>query len=222
MSESKVQQLVISKETIKVLLGVAAKTDIRYYLNAILFHVEQDKVHLVATDGHRLVKATANVENTNSNYKVLVHRTSFETWAKILKTKEYLTLNFNSETLIDANIGYSKFNYTVQEGNFPDYNRVIPEFNESLIVPWHIDQIGFEYLVEYRRAFNSIVSCKQYMQCPLIALTRNGESSVHNYLSVFETEKDNKSYCNALKFTYIIMAKRAEEYKEHVLQYFKG
>lgn len=112
-----------------------AQQELRHYLNGLLLEIEPDKVNAVATDGHRLSLSSAKV-NTASKEKVQA----------IIPRKtvlELLRLLENGEESVGITLGKGQIritadNFTLSskliEGKFPDYRRVIPTHNKSLIV----------------------------------------------------------------------------------------
>jgi len=59
-------KITITHDTIKALLLVAPKSDIRYYLNGVCVDVRQGTVTLVATDGHRLLAVPVAADDIQS------------------------------------------------------------------------------------------------------------------------------------------------------------
>jgi len=58
--------LTINHDTIKALLLIAPKSDIRYYLQGVCVDVRGDTVTLVATDGHRLLAVPVAADDIQS------------------------------------------------------------------------------------------------------------------------------------------------------------
>jgi len=104
-----------------------AQQDIRYYLNGMLVVLRDGKIRVVATDGHRLSYAEANLEsNADINLEVIIPRKT---------VIELLRLLSDSEEFIKIEIGKSQIAFVfnnvslkskVVEGKFPDYTKVIP------------------------------------------------------------------------------------------------
>jgi DNA polymerase-3 subunit beta len=103
-----------------------AQQDIRYYLNGLLIVIEENKIKVIATDGHRLSFAQETLNQQYEKIEVILPRKA------ILELSKQLTA---SEEPIEIEIypKQVKFIYSnselitkVIEGKFPDYNRVIP------------------------------------------------------------------------------------------------
>ncbi|KIO49494.1 DNA polymerase III subunit beta [Nitrosospira sp. NpAV] len=103
-----------------------AQQDIRYYLNGLLFLMEENHLKAVATDGHRLAFALLMLEVPQEKREVILPRKVILELAKQLNdTDEPVTVEIlqNQVRFTFSNvILISK----VVDGKFPDYNRVIP------------------------------------------------------------------------------------------------
>ncbi|WFE69635.1 DNA polymerase III subunit beta [Thiomicrospira sp. R3] len=108
-----------------------ASQDVRFYLNGMLFDVSPYGLRLVATDGHRL--STCVLNNAMERVvptQAIVPRKAVVELTKLLSApdesvslsmaKNYLTLQF-SDTV---------FTCKLIDGRYPDYNRVLPKFND--------------------------------------------------------------------------------------------
>jgi len=104
-----------------------AQQDIRYYLNGMLVVLRDGKIRVVATDGHRLSYAEADLEDGSAiNEEVIIPRKTVMELLRLLADsdekiaieigKNQIKFNFNNVTL----------NSKVVEGKFPDYTKVIP------------------------------------------------------------------------------------------------
>jgi len=106
-----------------------AQQDVRYYLNGVLMELSHEgHFNLVATDGHRLAK----VSTTHStNYggevtkQVIIPKSSMMELKKLLKGEEDCELCF-AKNHVRVNLPHSTFITKLIDGQFPDYNRVIP------------------------------------------------------------------------------------------------
>jgi DNA polymerase-3 subunit beta len=106
--------------------------DPRYSLNGALFQLKDGKLTLVATDGHRLAYASAEVDAKpeGGELKVIVPRKALGEVAKLTTD-----LGENDEVMFgksDSNqvffvVGQHRLTSNVLEGNFPAYKNVMPE-----------------------------------------------------------------------------------------------
>lgn len=112
----------------------------RYYLNGIFLHdtVNNSKnvLRAVATDGHRLARVEVDLpEGAKDMPKIIIPRKT------ILEIKKFLDENIeNKEVKIYISASKIKFEFAnitliskLIDGNFPDYERVIPTNNNHIL-----------------------------------------------------------------------------------------
>jgi DNA polymerase-3 subunit beta len=130
----------VSSAELKLLLDstqfAMAQQDVRYYLNGSLWHIENNTLTCVATDGHRLAVSHINVEAelAETNAQIIVPRKAIIEMNKII-TEASDTI----EVVIGANhvkLITEDFVLTSKliDGRFPDYNNVIPKHNDFKMV----------------------------------------------------------------------------------------
>jgi DNA polymerase III subunit beta len=103
--------------------------DIRYYLNGILFVAEGKNLTLVATDGHRLALAQAELDTDIPKQEVILPRKTVLELQRLLKDgkdDDAIEMRFAGN---QAKFSFSGMEFVTKlvEGKFPDYNRVIPK-----------------------------------------------------------------------------------------------
>ena len=109
-----------------------AVQDIRYYLNGILFVAEGRTLSLVATDGHRLAFASAQLDVDVPKQEVILPRKTVIELQRLLRDTDekaqeqaLIQIQFaNNQAKLSFN--GLEFVSKLVEGKFPDYNRVIP------------------------------------------------------------------------------------------------
>ncbi|MFN4266867.1 MAG: DNA polymerase III subunit beta [Aquabacterium sp.] len=126
----------VPQKTLKSLISqvhfAMAVHDIRYYLNGILFVAEGNSLTLVATDGHRLALAQANLEVDMSKQEVILPRKTVLELQRLLKDdskggeEQMIEMRFAGNQA-KFNFGGLEFVTKLVEGKFPDFNRVIPK-----------------------------------------------------------------------------------------------
>ncbi|MDN3919122.1 DNA polymerase III subunit beta [Roseateles violae] len=135
----------VPQKTLKALINqvhfAMAVHDIRYYLNGILFVAEGKSLTLVATDGHRLALAQAQLETEIPKQEVILPRKTVLELMRLLKDggkneedDQPIEMRFAGN---QAKFSFSGMEFVTKlvEGKFPDYNRVIPKnhkFNVTL------------------------------------------------------------------------------------------
>jgi len=102
-----------------------AKQDVRYYLNGMLFAFQAEQFTLVATDGHRLAVQSAAV-SVATDRQVIIPSKAINELKRLLQDtgdcvlamgKNHIKVDLNERTFITKLI----------DGQFPDYQRVIPK-----------------------------------------------------------------------------------------------
>ena len=120
-----ISQLVL-KNLLKQVEFAMAQQDIRYYLNGLLLEVNENKLNIVGTDGHRLSFTSTTLNKSYEKNDVILPRKTVIELIKLLNDSD-------EEVNIDFNAGQVNFKFSdiqliskVIDGKFPDYHRVIP------------------------------------------------------------------------------------------------
>src|SRR5207344_950151 len=128
----------VPQKTLKHLINqvhfAMAVHDIRYYLNGILFVAEGKSLTLVATDGHRLGLAQAQLQSDMPKQEVILPRKTVLELQRLLRDEDTpIELRFAGN---QAKFAFSGMEFVTKlvEGKFPDYNRVIPKNHKNAIV----------------------------------------------------------------------------------------
>jgi DNA polymerase III subunit beta len=103
-----------------------AQQDIRYYLNGLLMVVEDRRLKLVATDGHRLALATLPLAADLPRQEVIVPRKTVLELSKLLADSDDEVSVELSSTQAAFSFGSIDLVSKLVDGKFPDYTRVIP------------------------------------------------------------------------------------------------
>lgn len=104
-----------------------AQQDVRYYLNGCLLEVGENRLRVVATDGHRLAKSelkmTTGVKKPRS---IIIPRKAITELQRFLEEEgEAAQLDINPNH-IRVTAGVWVFTTKLIDGRFPDYEKVIP------------------------------------------------------------------------------------------------
>ncbi len=110
----------------------------RYYLNGIYFHATgsgaSKVLRAVATDGHRLARVEiALPAGANGMPGVIVPRKAIHEIRKLLEGAEGDVQISLSDTKIRVVFGNAVLVSKLIDGNFPDYERVIPSNNDKIL-----------------------------------------------------------------------------------------
>jgi DNA polymerase-3 subunit beta len=119
----------------KLLLSVQyamAQQDVRYYLNGVLLIIEGNKLKVVATDGHRLAFNAGIIEGSHEKQEIIMPRKAVVELCKLLtETNENVEIEFSTQQIKLSFSGISVITKVI-DGKFPDYERVIPKYNNHL------------------------------------------------------------------------------------------
>lgn len=111
-----------------------ANQDVRYYLNGMLFEIENDILKTVATDGHRLAVSSRPIDAQQSSKKIIVPRKGVVELLRLIEaTDEPVTVQIGDSHL-RANIMNAVFTTKLVDGRFPDYQRVLPRGGDKVII----------------------------------------------------------------------------------------
>ena len=113
-----------------------ANNDVRYFLNGMLWEVNNNRFQTVATDGHRMARTEVFIENTFLDVmQIIVPRKA------VIELERTLTAPDDTEIEVQIGKNYFRvilpeFQFTSKliEGRFPDYTRVIAPDNTKLLV----------------------------------------------------------------------------------------
>lgn len=111
---------------LKKVAYAASKDEARYILTGVLIKSFGDKIHVVATDGHRL--ALYEFECKAPQFSAIVPKKSLTEIKKILKGIEEIELTEQNNKLYVRG-GDTVIWTSLIEGEYPDYLSVIPEDN---------------------------------------------------------------------------------------------
>lgn len=133
--ENAMKIVLAQKELKSLLLSVQyamAQQDVRYYLNGVLLIVDGNKLKVVATDGHRLAYNAGAIEGNFEKREIILPRKAVAELSKLLsESDESVELEF-SQQQAKANFSGITLITKVIDGKFPDYERVIPKYDNHL------------------------------------------------------------------------------------------
>lgn len=109
-----------------------AQQDVRYYLNGVLLVAEGNELKVVATDGHRLAFNKETIEGNLEKQEIILPRKAVLELSKLLSDgTEPVELEI-SQQQVKASFSNIILTTKVIDGKFPDYERVIPKYNNHL------------------------------------------------------------------------------------------
>ena len=114
------------KRLLKQVEFAMAQQDIRYYLNGLLLEVNEKKLNLVGTDGHRLSFTSTTLNQGYEKTDVILPRKTIIELIKLLEdSDEEITIELSTGQ-VNFSFGEISLISKVIDGKFPDYHRVIP------------------------------------------------------------------------------------------------
>lgn len=127
----------LPQKALRRMLGLVqyamAQQDIRYYLNGLLFLVEDKELRLVATDGHRLAYAAMALPTSLPRVEVIVPRKTVLELSKLLADSDDDVRIELSGTQAAFSFGSIELVSKLVDGKFPDYTRVIPTQHKNRV-----------------------------------------------------------------------------------------
>ncbi|MCX7193824.1 MAG: DNA polymerase III subunit beta [Proteobacteria bacterium] len=132
------RKITLSQGTLKKLFAsvqfAMAQQDVRYYLNGVLFVIEDNIFRAVATDGHRLAYNAIPIDANSDKLEIIIPRKAIVELSKLLSDEnEIIQLEFSGQQL-KATFSGIELTTKLIEGKFPDYQRVIPNYSNHLSI----------------------------------------------------------------------------------------
>lgn len=122
----------------KVLKGITntlfatSNDDIRLAMTGVLFQIDFNKLHVVATDAHKLVKYTVGNLKTDIAASFILPKKGLMLVKNSLMEEEDVQISFN-KTNVFFNMGKTKVSCRLIDAKYPDYNAVIPVENPNIV-----------------------------------------------------------------------------------------
>lgn len=112
-----------------------AQQDVRYYLNGLLLEIRPGRVRTVATDGHRLALCDAPFDDqTGMDIQVILPRKAVIELGRLLDDPDAEASFEVSNSHLRVQLGKTSFTTKLIDGRFPDYERVMPSGQTSLML----------------------------------------------------------------------------------------
>ncbi len=117
----------------------------RYALNGSLLLLSDDKLQMVATDGHRLSLASATLEQASTftqaePLKVIIPRKALSELLKLTSGSDEMVEFARDENHLFFKVGHRRLTSRMLAGQFPNYELVLPKNNDK-VVPLNADKI---------------------------------------------------------------------------------
>ena len=122
------------KEMISQTVFAVSDDETRYFMNGVFFKKEDDKLIMVATDGRRLAYAEKSITTDIEDFAgVIIPPKILTVLMKRCGDEGLLGISI-TEKIIFVHFGSYKLSSILIEGQFPNYQRVIPEKQEYSFV----------------------------------------------------------------------------------------
>ena len=146
------QQFSIKLSTLKGLVILSAKKDIRYYLKSVQLEFNSKFSRCIATNGHILGINQENQENQGAG-SVLVPREIIDNIKVSKKELDHIAL-FTQISEIKWSIKYmgNEVIFSPLDGKFPDYSRVVNQVKTSGEPAFY----NLDYLIDFSKVINTI------------------------------------------------------------------
>lgn len=122
----------------KILKGITntifatSNDDIRLAMTGVFFQIDFNKINIVATDAHKLVKYTVSNLQTDITASFIVPKKGLMLVKNTLNEEEEVKVSFN-KTNVFFNMGKTMIACRLIDAKYPDYNTVIPVENPNIV-----------------------------------------------------------------------------------------
>ena len=108
-----------------------ANQDVRFFLNGLLFVLDQNIVRTVATDTHRLACCDLAVDQQFEHFQAIIPRKTVKELIRLLPDDDTPVRVEFTDTQVKFTFNNVSFMSKLIEGKFPDYNRVLPTLESN-------------------------------------------------------------------------------------------
>ena len=114
-------------EMIRHTIFSISNDETRYFMNGVFMEKNNDKLSMVATDGRRLSYVEESLENDIDDFKGIIIPTKILALIKKLSSGEGNLSIAISENTLYVKFDNQKIYSNLIDGDFPNYNKIIPE-----------------------------------------------------------------------------------------------
>ena len=119
-----------------------ADDELRPVMNGVYFNFEEGKVTFVATDAHKLVRSVAECPDVDFNASfILPKKPANLLKGVLLKEEEPIRVTFDAKN-VSFELKNHKFVCRLIEGNYPNYNAVIPSANPNKVLVDRVELVN--------------------------------------------------------------------------------
>ena len=110
-----------------------ADDELRPVMNGIYFDLNEEKITMVATDAHRLVRYANTSVTSAQPVNFILPKKPAQLLRQVLKGSDNVVVNFGAKNATFA-FGQTTVVCRQIEGRFPNYNAVIPQNNQNKVI----------------------------------------------------------------------------------------
>jgi len=122
------------KNIIQMTVFAVSKDETRYVLNGVLCVIKNNTISLIATDGRRLAVIEKKLPNKTTNeQKVIIPTKTIQELSRLLEEEGEAEIAFGENQIL-FNFGNTTIISRLIEGEFPNYEQVIPKETKEKIV----------------------------------------------------------------------------------------
>ena len=129
----------VLKKTLQTTIIAASSDPLKPIINSVCFDFSVNKMVVVSTDTHRLIKCCCNIAN-DKIVTLVIPKKSLQVLINLINADCDTTISFNSHYVCIKNDKILLFS-TLLNGRFPDYERAIPKGYRNQLKVSRIDMI---------------------------------------------------------------------------------
>ncbi|MGR9071534.1 MAG: DNA polymerase III subunit beta [Gammaproteobacteria bacterium] len=125
------------KQALNKTVFCMANQDVRYYLNGLMLNISNQKIKMVASDGHRLSIYESELEkSTGYEATIVIPRKGVIEFLRLIDNlDDNLDVQFSGAN-IKVTLNYLTFSAKLIDAKYPDFNKVFQQdFLEALLLP---------------------------------------------------------------------------------------
>jgi DNA polymerase-3 subunit beta len=162
------------KKSLDKTLFSMANQDVRYYLNGLLLNISNNKIKLVASDGHRLsIYEDSLDQDTGYEDRIILPRKGAIELSRLLDDPELELQVYFSTNNIRIIINNLIFSAKLVDSKYPDFSKV---FSQEFISPIHIQKLALKEALTRV----AILSNEKFKGVTLDITSNNLKISTHN------------------------------------------
>jgi len=165
-------QFHIKQNTLDAMLLIAAKKDIRYYLNGVYIEFNDQISRAVGCDGHKLGIFQNAAPDNRGNGSIIVPREVIE---NLPKKCDILTFSQISDTHWEINTGNATIKFAPCDAKYPDFRRVVHGI-QTAGTSGQAAGYNLDYLNQFEKCGNILAGSKLRMGNRL-RLHHNGDAA---------------------------------------------